>query len=555
MDPKTILENFDTIAESQGGIERLRRLILDLAVQGRLVPNIEEDASHLLVEARNKVQDLIDRGTANQPRAFSRAPLDGMNLPANWIATSLGDACLVVMGNSPPGHSYNDTGAGSPLVNGPVEFSAAPLGPTKMTKYTTKPTRMCLSGDLLVCVRGATTGRTNIATFAACIGRGVALVRAWRSQPFINLVMWRVGEQLLAMGRGTTFPSISYDDLAGLAIGLPPISEQERIVAKVDELMRLCDDLEALQQVRQRAQGHVRSSSFHALTVAETNTDLDTAWSRIHTNWAAFTDHLDGVDDLQQMTLQLAIRGRLVKQRPDEGSAKVLLEAVAAERSGLVTDGLVKKPKPLPEPSNAFVLPPGWRWARLGSLCIELSYGTAKKCHPAPAPGVPVLRIPNIRPETGKLSLGDLKFTELSDSETAKYALSKGDLLIIRSNGSARLVGRAIVVPESGSGLAYAGYLMRARLIGVSPHYVRLVLESPWIRSQIEGPIRTTSGVKNVNSKEVLSLEIPVPPLAEQHRIVERIEQLDQDCRDLATSLYALESAQRELAAGLARSS
>src|SRR5690606_8207259 len=129
---------------------------------------------------------------------------------------------LIEMGNSPPGTSYNTTGEGVPLINGPSEFSPDPLGYALLSQYTTEPTKLCRPGDLLICVRGATTGRTNIAAFEACLGRGVGLIRAGDLQPYVNRYVVSRRADILAKGSGSTFPSISYRHLAELLLPLPP---------------------------------------------------------------------------------------------------------------------------------------------------------------------------------------------------------------------------------------------------------------------------------------------------------------------------------------------
>ena len=148
------------------------------------------------------------------------------------------------MGQSPPGDTYNKSSDGVPLINGPVEFTPGPFGRTAINQFTTAPTNFCEEGDLLICVRGSTTGRTNVAGFRACIGRGVAAIRSSFDDEFIRLFLWKAREDIISMGRGIAFPSISKKQLENLAIPLPPLAEQRRIVAKADELMTHCDALE-----------------------------------------------------------------------------------------------------------------------------------------------------------------------------------------------------------------------------------------------------------------------------------------------------------------------
>jgi restriction endonuclease S subunit len=139
------------------------------------------------------------------------------------------------MGQSPDGDSYNTTGKGVPLINGPVEFSDGQFGKTLRAKFTTQPTKFCKEGDLILCVRGSTTGRMNIAGFDACIGRGVAAIRSKQYQPWINHFISSKRDEIHGKGTGATFPNVSGATLADLKIPVPPLPEQRRIVAILDE--------------------------------------------------------------------------------------------------------------------------------------------------------------------------------------------------------------------------------------------------------------------------------------------------------------------------------
>ena len=139
-----------------------------------------------------------------------------------------------------------------------------------------------------------------------------------------------------------------------------------------------------------------------------------------------------------------------------------------------------------------------WEDVLLGDLLEDIRYGTAKKCRPD-ADGVAVLRIPNV--VRGEIDLNDLKFTQLEEREIENLSLREGDLLIVRSNGSANLVGRGAVVNEEAVGLAFAGYLIRVRVNKerLLPDFLSLVLASPETRAKIERQARSTSGVHNIN--------------------------------------------------------
>ncbi|MFC7694155.1 hypothetical protein ACFQY5_36125 [Paeniroseomonas aquatica] len=161
--------------------------------------------------------------------------------------------------------------------------------------------------------------------------------------------------------------------------------------------------------------------------------------------------------------------------------------------------------------------------------------------------GVAVLRIPNV--SSGVVQISDLKYGPLSESEARDLSLASGDLLLIRSNGSLDIVGRSAVVPDEAVGMAFAGYLIRVRLdtqMAVS-EYVRRALSSSEVRDQIEGPIRSAVGLKNINLTEFSRLAFRLPPLAEQHRIVAKVNALMTLCDRLEASLTAAAAARTSL--------
>ncbi|MDM2847454.1 restriction endonuclease subunit S [Citrobacter sp. Cpo074] len=161
----------------------------------------------------------------------------------------------------------------------------------------------------------------------------------------------------------------------------------------------------------------------------------------------------------------------------------------------------------------------------LGNIAKNIKYGTSKKCSETQG-STAVLRIPNIGP--GYIINSNLKYADFDQKELVTLTLKEGDLLLIRSNGSVDLVGKVAVISENDTEYLYAGYLIRVRLNKerAAPKYISYCLQSPQLRQVIENIARSTSGVNNINSKELASLEIPLPPLPEQHEIVRSVEQL-----------------------------
>lgn len=239
--------NLPRITTRAAHIKQLRQTILNLAVRGKLVEQNPTDTpvSKLLNEIAERKARAVDQRSVKTSKKSVEQVEPWCSIPGSWHFVRLDKVANVVMGSSPPGSTYNKIGEGVPLINGPVEFTPGPFGRTLINQYTTAPTAFCNEGDFLVCVRGSTTGRTNVAAFRACVGRGVAAIQPLFEDQFVRLAIRVRQEAILQMGRGIAFPSISRDQLAGLPIPLPPLAEQYRIVAKVDQLMTICDQLEA----------------------------------------------------------------------------------------------------------------------------------------------------------------------------------------------------------------------------------------------------------------------------------------------------------------------
>jgi len=301
--------------------------------------------------------------------------------------------------------------------------------------------------------------------------------------------------KIVPLMRGAANVSLAVKDIAKIEIPLPPIDEQKDFIVFFNELQR-----------------------FNYALVQE------------------FNNQEKYVSQLKQAILQEAIAGQLTadwrkqnlmqKGNPDTDAA-ALLAKIKTEKQQLIADGKLKKEKPLAEIDSfaLYELPHNWKWTRLGDITESLRYGTSQKCSYSKV-GIPVLRIPNLK--DGMIDKSDLKYTLMSDTEIKNYSLYQEDILMIRSNGSKSLVGRASIVSSDCEGYAYAGYLVRLRFTPNSliSNFLYLVFESKFVRDQIEIPVRTTTGVKNINSTEILNLIIPLPPLAEQKAIVEKVDKL-----------------------------
>ncbi len=527
------------------GIKKLRELILELAVRGKLVPQDpnDEPASVLFEKIVQEKARLAKEGEIKEPKDLSRDTqnISERHVPGGWKWSRLGELAYVQMGNSPPGSSYNDDGQGVPLINGPVEFSPGPFGLTKKIKFTTSPTYMCKEGDILVCVRGATTGRTNIASANSCIGRGVALVRAWEAQAYINLFMWHIGSRLLEAGKGTTFPSITYSDLAMWPLHVPPLVEQHRIVAKVDELMALCDQLEQQQTHSIEAHQALVASLLGTLTRVESQQEFSAAWARIASHFDTLFTTEASIDQLKQTILQLAVMGKLVPQDPDGEPASVLLEKIAREKARLIKEGVIKNEKSLPSISNEkipFDVPNGWIWQRLGELGFTQTGGTPSKTNKEYFGN----DIPFIKP--GDIYPGYVDYDNEGLSNDGAKTLGRtapaGSILMvcIGTIGKCNMIERTCAFNQQINSitpyLEMSAYLLNA----LSSGYFQ---KTAWERS-------SSTTIAILNKGKWVDIIVPIPPLEEQYRIVAKVDELMALCDTLKARLADAQAIQLHLA-------
>ena len=207
------------------------------------IPPIQEQKQ--IVAILDKAFTVIDQAKANIEKNIVNAKeLFQSKLNAifsqkgeGWEEKTLGEDCIISMGQSPKGTSYNSEGVGTPLINGPVEFGREPFSKTIMSKWTTEPTKICEEGDLILCVRGSTTGRINIAGFEACIGRGVASIQYKKNQEWINFFIRCNQKNIYNLGTGSTFPNVSGKILSELKFSEPKsIEYQNGLIHTMKEL-------------------------------------------------------------------------------------------------------------------------------------------------------------------------------------------------------------------------------------------------------------------------------------------------------------------------------
>jgi len=531
-----LLSNMELIATAPGGVAKLRELILALAVQGKLVPQdpADEPSGVLLQKIRAEKDRLMAEGKIkrDKPLAEIREEDKPFELPQGWEWVRLGSLLSFRIGKTPPSKDpqyWADAGHAWVSISDMNHFGEVRETGRKITDKGASvfgyeplpPGTLIMSFKLTIgkisLLRVPAYHNEAIVSFTPLNGLDSAFLK------YMLPTVAKTGASKDALMGAT----LNTESLSNLVIALPPQSEQSRIVTRVEALMRLCDALEAKGQLEAAQHAQLVSTLLGTLTASTTPDELAANWQRVAQHFDLLLDRPEAIDALEQTLLQLAVRGFLATQLPADGPVNI----GARSRS-------------------PFQIPLSWSYVRFDDVLTDLRYGTSVKCG-YDITGTPVIRIPNIR--LGRIDTGDLKFGVLDDREQEKLRLECGDLLIVRSNGSASLVGSAALVDVDSEGFAFAGYLVRVRLNRhyIEPEYMTLVMQTLDIRRQIEEPIRTTSGVKNINSTEISGLSFALPPLAEQSRIVTRVTALRRLCADLRLRLADRQSVQARLAEAL----
>lgn len=558
-----LLSNLNLIATAPGGVARLRELILTLAVQGKLVPQDpnDEPASELLKEIRDEQDRLIAEGKIKRVKPLATISEDEkpFELPAGWEWVRLNTLLQKIgAGSTPLGGKEVYVPAGVKFLRSQNVWDDGlhldgvafikPETHAKMAGTTVLP------NDLLFNITGASIGRCAIVPSnfdEANVSQHVTIVRT--VLPALNaflhkvLVSRHVQQTVMDVQVGVSREGLSIAKLGNFLIPLPPLAEQFRIVIRVEELMRLCDALDAKEQLETAQHAQLVSSLLGALTASTTPQELADNWQRVATHFDLLLDRPEAVDALEQTILQLAVRGLLVPQAPQDEPASELLKKIRAEKDRLIVEGKIKRDKPLPpigEEEKPFELPQGWEWARLAEVAdtrLGKMLDTAKNT----GKSYPYLRNTNV--QWRRIDLDDIKEISLEANELDEFRLVPGDLLVCEGG----YPGRCAIWSEPDREMYFQKALHRVRLrVGIATELVAISLEADSKAGKLDQHF-TGATIKHFVGQALDRYVIPLPPLAEQSRIVSRVASLRALCAELRQRLTTAQSTQSHLSDAL----
>lgn len=534
------------------GIKKLRELILELAVRGKLVPQDpnDEPASELLKRIAAEKAELVKQGKIKKQKPLPeiREEEKPFELPEGWEWVRLSEAFYLEMGQSPLSEHYNQLQDGIPFFQGKADFGD--IYPTARY-WCNLPSKLSEKDDVLLSVR-APVGPTNLSPYQCCIGRGLAAIRCLCdfSHHYLLFAFRALQPRLESLATGTTFSAISKSDIEPFLIPVPSVNEQLRIVSKINELMSLCDQLEQQSLTSLEAHQQLVETILATLTDSQNAEELAENWVRISQHFDTLFTTVASIDALKQTILQLAVMGKLVPQDPDDEPASELLKRIEQEKAQLVKEGKIKKQKPLPPVSDEekpFELPQGWEWCRIIEIALVGTGATPSRDNPDYWQNPEFnwvtsgeTSLPFIFNTVERISGKAVKETNVSIYPTGT--------LIIAMYGQGKTRGQITeLCISAGTNQACAAIQL---LDNNEYHrrYVKLFFEKSYedLRSLAAGGAQP-----NLNLAKVSNTPIPMPPFSEQVKITTKIEELFKVCDTLKSRLQSAQQTQLHLADAL----
>ena len=477
--------------------QQLKNSILQEAIEGRLVPQVpnDEPASVLLDKIRKEKAKLVKEGKLKK-KDLEETPISEdeipFKIPESWEWVKLGDITEIARGGSPrPIKDYltddpnglnwikiGDTDKGGKYINSCKE---------KIKPEGLKKTRMVHPGDFLL-TNSMSFGRPYITNIEGCIHDGWLMISPYAGvfdQSYLYYVLSSAfaHKQFCDKVAGAVVQNLNSDKVADSIVPLPPLAEQKRIVAKIEELLPKVEEYGKAQE-----------------SLDKLNEELP--------------------EKLKKSILQEAITGRLVPQDPNDEPASVLLDKIRAEKKRLVKEGKLKKKDleetPISEDEKPFEIPESWEWVRIGTI---FNHSSGKQLSGSNTEGALREYITTSNLYWGRFELDNLKSMYYKDSELEKCTAKQGDLLVCEGGD----IGRSAIWPYDYD-ICLQNHVHRLR--PYDNRYTKLVFYIMWYYKSVGLIGGKGIGIQGLSASALKQIAIPLPPLAEQKRIVEKIEEV-----------------------------
>lgn len=561
-----LTDNLPLLAGAPNGIKKLRELILELAVRGKLVPQdaSDEPASELLKRIAEEKARLVAEGKIKKQKPLAEIGEEEtpFEVPTNWAWTRLGELGLV--GSSSRVHQKDWQTSGIPFyrareivrlskddfVENELFISEALYQELSTGESAPKVGDIMLTGvgTIGVPYRVQKTDRFYFKDASVLIFKNHIADNSDYLLKYFVSPLWI--EKIHAESMGTTVHTLTIGRANETLCPLPPLAEQHRIVAKVDELMALCDRLDARQADADSAHAQLVQALLDSLTQARDAEDFAQSWQRLAENFHTLFTTESSIDALKQTLLQLAVMGKLVPQAPKDEPASEFLKRIAEEKVRLVVEGRIKKQSPLADVTEAeklFALPGSWVWVRLEEIAQVGTGATPLRTNPKYFDPATVNWVTSGETSQEFIRMTGQKVSSLALKET-NLAVYPPHTLIIAMYGQGKTRGQiSELLIDACTNQACAAI----QLFDPNPSHRRYVKHF-FVKSYDDLRMLAAGGAQpNLNLGKIKESVIPLPPLAEQHRIVAKLDQLMALCDQLKSRLSEARQVHEHLANAL----
>ncbi|EFB2604524.1 restriction endonuclease subunit S [Escherichia coli] len=548
------------------GIKKLRELILELAVRGKLVPQDpnDEPASELLKRIAAEKAELVKQGKIKKQKPLPEISEEEkpFELPDGWEWTTLTRIAEINPKIDVSDDEQEISFIPMPLIS--TKFDGSHEFEIKKWKDVKKGYTHFANGDIAIAKITPCFENSKAAIFSGLKnGIGVGTTELHVARPFSDIINRKY---LLLNFKSPNFLKSGESQMTGSAgqkrvprfffennpIPFPPLQEQERIIIRFTQLMSLCDQLEQQSLTSLDAHQQLVETLLGTLTDSQNVEELAENWARISEHFDTLFTTEASVDALKQTILQLAVMGKLVPQDPNDEPASELLKRIAQEKAQLVKEGKIKKQKPLPPISDEekpFELPEGWEWCRLGSIYNFLN-GYAFKSEWFTSVGLRLLRNANIaHGVTNWKDVVHIPNDMISDFEN--YILSENDIVISLDRPIINTGLKYAIISKSDLPCLLLQRVAKFKNYAntVSNSFLTIWLQSYFFINSID-PGRS-NGVPHISTKQLEMTLFPLLPQSEQDRIISKMDELIQTCNKLKYIIKTAKQTQLHLADAL----
>lgn len=472
----------------------LKNSILQLAIKGKLVDQRKEEgtAKELFEQIKAAKEQLIKEKKIKKQKTLPEISEDEIpfDIPESWEWVRVGDVGSWSAGATPSRSNPEYYGGNIPwLKTGDLNDSYIDEVPESISEKALEKTSVRLNpvGSVLMAMYGATIGKLGILNIEATTNQACCACIPYEGVYNKYIFYYLMGQRraYIKMGAGGAQPNISKEKIITSIIPLPPLKEQKRIVAKIEELIPCVEK-------------------------------YDKAYAEVEKLNKKFPW------DMQKSILQYAIQGKLVEQREAEGTAEELYQRIQEEKEKLVKEGKIKKPKKLTDIKDdelPFDIPENWKWVRLGEVAIKITDGSHNP-PPKRSSGYYVISAKNVK--NGKIIFDNVdRYTDEEGflKENSRTNIKRGDIIMGIIGGS---IGNIAIYDHDEKVIAQRSIAIIDTL--ANNNFIKVILQSPLIQHQLKKTSSTAQG--GVYLGTINEILIPFPPLAEQNRIVEKIEEL-----------------------------